>query len=303
MLEIPELQSQAINGLADLGNEDTPEKLISAYPTFPNAVKRDAIATLISQPRYVTKTLDAIEAKKISRNDLHAYHIRQITNFKDSNIQKRLKEVWGEVREASADKKKRIHELTQLLQPTFLKSANLSNGRQLFNKNCATCHTLFGFGEKVGPDITGSNRANLSYILDNIVDPSAVLGNDYRMSTIVTSAGRVISGMVVKETDSALTVRTINDTVLIAKSEIEERSLSAKSLMPEGLLAQLTKNQIRDLIGYLASPTQVPIKGARTADRPNLKSRQKCNRNRIVGRYSKNRRGHFQSKYGTFHER
>ena len=78
-------------------------------------------------------------------------------------------------------------------------------------KTCAACHTLFGEGGKIGPDITGSNRANLDYILENVLDPSAIVGKDYRMTILALKDGRVVSGLIQKETDSALTIRTIND--------------------------------------------------------------------------------------------
>jgi putative heme-binding domain-containing protein len=123
---------------------------------------------------------------------------------------------------------------------------------------------LFGEGGKIGPDITGSNRANLDYILENILDPSAIVGKDYLMTIIVTMDGRTISGLIQKETDSAVTLRTINDTVVVAKSDIDERKLSPLSLMPEGQLNQLTPDDQRDLIAYLASPTQVAMRGAKS---------------------------------------
>ena len=50
----------------------------------------------------------------------------------------------------------------------------------MFAKTCQQCHTLYGVGGKVGPDITGSNRANLDYLLENILDPSAVIPNEYK---------------------------------------------------------------------------------------------------------------------------
>jgi putative heme-binding domain-containing protein len=122
---------------------------------------------------------------------------------------------------------------------------------------------LFGEGGKVGPDITGSNRANLDYILENVVAPSAVLGRDYRMTILQTADGRAISGLVQRETDSAITIRTINDTLVVAKADIEASKLSDLSMMPEGLLDALKPEEIRDLIGYLASPTQVALRGPR----------------------------------------
>ncbi|MFM7741825.1 MAG: hypothetical protein ACKO9H_20720, partial [Planctomycetota bacterium] len=75
--------------------------------------------------------------------------------------------------------------------------------------------------------------------------------------------GRVVSGLILKETDSAVTLKTINDTVVVALDEIEDRKLSDLSLMPNGLLDPLKQEEIRDLVAYLASPVQVPLRGPR----------------------------------------
>jgi putative heme-binding domain-containing protein len=127
----------------------------------------------------------------------------------------------------------------------------------VFHKTCASCHKLFGEGGEVGPDITGSNRANLDYILENVIDPNSVVSKDYKMSTLVLDDGRVVTGLIEKETDSAYTVRTVNDVMLIAKRDVEHRGLSELSLMPEGQLDQLGRDEVRDMIAYLASPSQV----------------------------------------------
>jgi putative heme-binding domain-containing protein len=111
--------------------------------------------------------------------------------------------------------------------------------------------------------LTGSNRADLNYILENLVAPNAVVGKDYQMSLLQLADGRVVSGLILKETDSALTLKTINDTVVIALDEIEDRKLSDLSLMPNGLLDPLGQEEVRDLVAYLASPVQVPLRGPR----------------------------------------
>lgn len=81
------------------------------------------------------------------------------------------------------------------------------------------------------------------------------------MTVILTDDGRVISGLIQQETDSAVTLRTINDTVVVAKSDIDERKMSNLSVMPEGQLDQLKPDEVRDLIAYLAVPTQVRPSG------------------------------------------
>lgn len=256
----PALRGPAIRALAAYTHADTPQAILSHYDRL-GEQKGDAIATLVSRPEYAMALLAAIEEDQVPRTDLHAYHVRQLLRFDNADLKQRIEEVWGEIRETSQDKKKEIAKYKTLLELQGMANANPSNGRRLFSKTCASCHKLFGEGGNVGPDITGSNRANLDYILENVVDPSAVLGKDYRMWLIATESGQVISGLIQKETDSALTVRTINDTVVVPKSEIEELRLSDVSIMPERQLDQLQPEEVRDLVAYLASPTQVTLRG------------------------------------------
>ena len=73
------------------------------------------------------------------------------------------------------------------------------------------------------------------------------------MEIVQTESGRVLTGLVVDETELAITMQTANERVVLPKSEIEERALSKLSMMPDGLLQSLSNEQVRDLIGYLAS--------------------------------------------------
>lgn len=264
VLSDPDFRGAAIRTLAAYDDAKTPPALLAAYGSLNDSEKRDVISTLVSRPNFAIALLDAIHSEKMPRTDLHAYHVRQLLGFKNEALNKRIREVWGDIRETDRDKQQQIANWKKQLDGK-LSAGVLSNGRRIFNKTCATCHTLFGEGQKVGPDITGSNRANLDYVLENILDPSAVLGKDYRMSVLVCADGRIVSGLVQKETDSAVTIRTINDTVVIAKADIDERKLSEQSLMPERLLDALKPEEVRDLVAYLGSPSQVPLRGPRSS--------------------------------------
>lgn len=268
--ENDQLRGAAIKALIAYDSPQIPRVLLDRYTEYSEGHQRDVVTTLISRPQFALALLDAIDQKKLPRTDLHAYHIRQMYRFEDDQLRRRIDSTWGAIREASADKKKKIAELTKVLSPASLKSANPAHGRRLFDKTCANCHTLFGQGGKVGPDITGSNRTNIDYILENILDPSAVLGKDYRMTLITTDEGQVISGLIERETESALTVRTINDSILVPKSSIESRTLSELSLMPDGLLDQMKTSEIRDLIAYLGSPSQVALQGPKAPIDPSI---------------------------------
>jgi putative membrane-bound dehydrogenase-like protein len=262
-LNEPGLRAPAIRALAAIDDPATPPAILGLYAKLNETEKRDAINTLVSRPASAARLFDAIEKGDVPRTDVHAYHVQQLIGFKDEALSKRITSVWGEIRATAKDKVELIAKHKGTLTPARLRTADLSNGRRLFAKTCSACHVLFGEGGKIGPDITGSNRANLDYILENILDPSAIVGKDYRMTVLALTDGRVVSGLIQKETDSAVTLRTINDTVVVAKSDIDERKLSDLSLMPEGQLNQLTPDEQRDLIAYLGSPSQVALRGPR----------------------------------------
>ena len=136
---------------------------------------------------------------------------------------------------------------------------NLSAGRAVFQKTCANCHVLYGVGRKLGPDITGSNRKNIDYLLENIVDPSASVGADFRAVTVVLASGRVLNGVISEQNERTLTLQTAQEPVTLDRQQIEEVKQTSLSIMPDGLLQNLSPEQIRDLFGYLMSIEQVSL--------------------------------------------
>jgi putative heme-binding domain-containing protein len=129
----------------------------------------------------------------------------------------------------------------------------------VFNRVCAQCHHLFDFGGAVGPDITGANRADLDYLLQNILYPNAVIPNEYRAATLEARDGRVITGIIKSQSATAYSVQTVTELVSVQKSEIAKVEQSDVSMMPEGLVATLPDQEFRDLLYYLSRPGQVPL--------------------------------------------
>ncbi len=259
LLDDRELIVEAIRGLATVDHAETPKRVLDRFARLTPEGKMIAISTLVSRPSYSKELLNAVAAEQISRREVSAFHARQILSFGDDELTKQLAKVWGEVRTSSAEKQQLAAKWKASLTPDRLKTAKLSDGRVLFNKSCGNCHVLFGSGKSAGPDLTGGNRRNLDYLLENILDPSATVAADFRMSVFGMKDGRVINGVVVDKSEKTLTVQTQTDRVTIQRADIEEQRVSTLSLMPDGLFQTLTEDQVRDLIGYLMSPDQVAL--------------------------------------------
>ena len=259
LLEDEPIRGHAIRGLAAYDDERIPPRLLNAYNSFSPEHRQDVIQTLTARPAFALALLSAIESGSIDRRDVSALVIRQLQALGDSAVSRRLAEVWGEIRPAAADRQQRIAELKSRLTPEELASADMSRGRVIYAKTCASCHKLFGEGGAVGPELTGSQRANLDYLLDNVLDPSAIVPREYKAHVLRLADGRVVQGVIVEETPQTLVVQTANETLRVSTSEIDSRKESGLSMMPEGLFDRLTAEEQRDLVGYLASPQQVPL--------------------------------------------
>src|SRR5262249_20127389 len=134
-------------------------------------------------------------------------------------------------------------------------------GRQLFaasarsDLQCQKCHTVRGQGGQVGPDLSMiGKKASRENLFESILLPSKAIADQYVSWQIETTAGVTVTGLLIEETADAVTIRDANgkDT-RIPRREIESRSKSLVSLMPDNLVAQLTPDELVDLVEYLAT--------------------------------------------------
>jgi len=253
-----------LSALAALPHENTPGAVLEAYGRLSHADRQAAIATLTARPDWTLALLDGIERGGVPRGDLGAFTVGRLAESADGRVLARLAQVWGTVRATPADRRGEFERWRKQLDDKALAAADLAHGRAVFARTCGTCHVLHGAGASIGPELTGSNRADLDYLLANLLDPSAVVGRDYQLTRIVTADGRVLGGIVVAESPQAITLQTPTERVVVPLADIESRSLSDQSLMPENQLAQLDARAAVDLVAYLRHPVQVPLSAEAT---------------------------------------
>jgi putative membrane-bound dehydrogenase-like protein len=258
LLGNPVLRGDALRALAAYDDPKTSAAVIGVYASLSSTEKRDALNTLAARPEYGKALIEAVAAKTIPAAEVSADVVRQLRNLRDPALDKRLGEVWGVVRKTPADRARAIADLKHQLVVAG-PAADRSLGRAVFAKTCQQCHTLFGVGSKVGPEITGANRASLDYILENILDPSAVIPKDYMATRVVLTNGRIVTGLVRGETPNSIQVITANETLTVPRSDIDSMEPSEQSMMPDDLLKPLGQQEVRALVAYLQGTEQAPM--------------------------------------------
>ena len=233
------------------------KKLRDQLNKFSGEEQNVVVGILCGRPSWAGALLDKIGQGQISKSVLSPYHASQVQALADQELNRKLAEVWGVIRSTPAGLSKRKEELKEELNTSHLANANLSEGRNLYQQQCSNCHVLYGEGGKLGPDLTGSGRNNLDYLLENIVDPNSVVSADYRMNVIELQDGRILSGMIAEQDRNSLTLRMPGSDTVLSKSEIKKRQTLKNSIMPAGLLDHLELDQRRDLVAYLMHPFQV----------------------------------------------
>jgi putative membrane-bound dehydrogenase-like protein len=252
-LDDPILRDDALRALSAFDEPKVPTAILDRYKSLSDKEKEDAVATLATRPKWALALLDAVAKSVVPREDVSATVARQLLAFNRAEITKALENAWGVLRPTAKDKVVLLARYKQRLAASSSKTPDLARGRQLFQKTCQQCHKMYGDGGDVGPELTGSNRDNLDYVLENVLDPSASVANDYRVTTVATTDGRLLSGIVKERTDAALVLRTPNDRVVVPRDEIEAENATPSSMMPEGLIEKLDDDELRDLIAYLAA--------------------------------------------------
>jgi putative membrane-bound dehydrogenase-like protein len=258
VVDDPKLRGPVLRAMAAYDQPATPEVVLSRYGRFTESERADAVATLAARPAWALALLQAIEGGRVPRADMSVGVARQLLAFADPRIQPRLEAVWGKVQPTSKTKAPLMGKYKAALASTQDPAADPARGRVVFNRTCLSCHKLFDAGGDVGPELTGSDRANPDYILENVLDPSAAVSRDYTVTSVATTDGRLVSGIIRQDTPTSLVIQTANERIVLPREDVEAIKPSTLSMMPEGLLEPLSTREVRDLFAYLASTKQIP---------------------------------------------
>ena len=264
LLSVPSLQTAAITALRRDPGTETAKALVAVLPELSLKQRNEAINLLGTRPEMALVLLEAVDTKNVASSLVSPVMLDQFERFEDEKISALIEKNW--MRGGAGIDLEQLHAAIQgwkkKLTPKVLSQADVSRGRQAYMMTCGTCHQLFGEGIAMGPDLTGSNRADLGYLLENVLAPNAVVSKEYLLNIFTMKDGSTLSGMISNETPEFVSLSMPGGTTTdVKKTEIKSRQELTQSLMPAGLFDALPIEQVADLVKYLASPRQVPMPG------------------------------------------
>jgi putative heme-binding domain-containing protein len=256
LLDSPDLRLDVIRAFGAIAQPDAPAILLSRYPTESGEVQRAIIETLATRKTYASHLVDGIKTDLVRKEQVPSYVARSLQEL----LGKQFTDAYGSIPKLQKKTRETIAKYKQLITDQVIDQADSRRGRIVFEKTCGACHLMYGVGGKVGPDLTGSNRGNLDYFLLNSIDPNGDVPEGYRTQLIQTIDGRVLTGVLAEEDNQRVILKTVDlPRVVIAKEDIETRKVSNQSMMPEGQLDQLSREDLFDLVKYMQTKSQVEL--------------------------------------------
>jgi putative heme-binding domain-containing protein len=242
-----ELQFAAVRALSSMNDRRVAEVLLSAWPSYSPSVRREVQEALFARGDRLPALLTAIEKGQVLAGQLDLARREQLAKHPNAQIRDSAKKLFADL--TPANRKKVLEEHQKVLEL----GGDATRGKQVFKKNCATCHRLENEGFEVGADLLAAlrNKTRETLLLD-LLDPSRDVDPRYLNYVVSSKDGRIITGLIASETASSIQLRRAEkaeDTLL--RTDIDQIQSTAKSLMPDGLEKQMTAQEIADVIAYL----------------------------------------------------
>jgi putative heme-binding domain-containing protein len=253
LLDDPEFRTAALPLVSRSTDPAVGERLLANYASFGEQDRRAVVTSLASKPAFARPLVAALEARRFPKDDLTASQLRQLRGLDDAEIRAAVDRVYGKVNESPAAAKATMARLKKAWTDTPKWAIDRDRGRAVFAKACAACHRHGDTGGNLGPNLTGAWMNGPDYFVENLVDPNAVVGPDYQLTTVITDDGRSINGIVAEETPESLVLRTPDGPVTVPLATIEDRTTSAVSLMPAGILENLPEDEFLALVKFLTT--------------------------------------------------
>ncbi len=246
----PNIQTELCELALEQSSQECIDLVLATIPKLQPDIRATIVERCTQRAPSRLPLLEQVAAGKVAKDLFNTNQLQRLIDSGDPAVIAQVQKIWGSIRLGNReDRLLAIENAQKMLRTT---KGNAANGWPVFERVCGQCHVLHERGYEVGPNLTSNGRSSFSQLLSNVLDPSLVIGNAYQAYTVLTADGQVITGLLVEDSEDKIVLKIQGGKIeAIAREEIEEAKVSPQSLMPEGLEAQLTKQELADLFALL----------------------------------------------------
>lgn len=244
----------ALMALLETGAPGGSDVALRMYPWLGLEERRLVVGAMAGRVESARALMAAMATGAVRRSEVGVFDAGRMTRLGDAEVTRLLSEHWGTLRREPGTRRADIELWRARLTPGVLARADVQRGRAVFQQTCAGCHRMHGEGGDVGPDLTGSGRGDLGYLLENVVDPGAVVSAGHRLTVVTMKDGRVVFGLLGDLNDRTLTMRAPGTQEVLRRADVSKWETLEQSMMPEGLLESVGVDAAADLVAYLMKP-------------------------------------------------
>jgi putative membrane-bound dehydrogenase-like protein len=247
-----ELQAAAAAALGRCPDGRAARVLVAGWKGYTPALKTQVVDLLLGRDAWQRELLAAVEKAEVPAGQLDARARQRLLGHRDAGVRERAARLFAG---SGADRRKVVDEYRGV---TAL-AGDRARGKAVFARRCATCHRLDDVGHAVGPDLASLANKSPLYLLTEVLDPNRNVDTRYVEYLAVTKAGRTFAGLLAAETTTGITLRgQEGKEQVLLRADLDELQSTGKSLMPEGLEKDLSRQDLADVIVYLAGSGPPP---------------------------------------------
>ncbi len=224
-------------------------QLVARFRTLTPGPRATGISVLLSRAESTNALLDGLDKGSVQLSELSLDQKQALNAHPDSNVRNRARKLLK--RGGALPNADRQKVLEQLLPLTKV-AGDPAAGKEVFKKQCAKCHMHSGEGTRIGPDLTGMAVHPKDELLTHLIDPSRSVEGNFRVYTVQTDEGLVLTGLLASESKTAIELFDAEGKKkVVLRENIEAIVASTKSLMPEGFEKQVSHAEITNLLEFL----------------------------------------------------
>jgi putative membrane-bound dehydrogenase-like protein len=245
-----DVQLAAVERLVQSHDQESVAQLLARWSDLTYSVRDAAATQLLATAGATEALLSALESGALLADDLSPSVRQTLRQNGSQSMQARINRLLGK---SAAANQEMIQQYLQF-QSGAAGNPDVTRGRELFRKHCATCHLPDVAGQAAGPSLSNLTDRSPTSLTEAILAPNRAVEPKYRSFVVLTTEGRALSGVIAEEAGETLTLALADGRrATIQRSEIEEFRNTGISLMPEGFQQELDPGMLRDVIAYLRS--------------------------------------------------